>query len=79
MALSPAEAGQSLADRLAEFVRAARGAFSANTERAVRSDLAIYGAWCAARGLGALPAAPETVAAFVDAMAETRAPATVRR
>ena len=31
------------------------------------------------RGLRALPAGPETVAAFVDAMAEARAPATVRR
>ncbi|MDE0410447.1 MAG: tyrosine-type recombinase/integrase [Alphaproteobacteria bacterium] len=79
VALPPAEAGQNLADRLADFVRAARGAFSANTERAVRSDLDVYGAWCAGRGLQALPAAPETVAAFVDAMAETRAPATVRR
>ena len=55
------------------------GAFSANTERARRSDLAIYAAWCAGRGLRALPAAPETVAAFVAAMAEDRAPATVRR
>ena len=79
MALRPAAAGQGVADRLAKFVRAARGAFSANTERAVRSDLAIDGAWCAARGERALPAAPETVAAFVDAMAEKKAPATVRR
>ena len=77
--LRPAEGGQSLAEQLGDFVRAARGAFSANTGRAVRSDLAIYAAWCADRGLGALPAAPETVAAFIDAMAAKRAPATVRR
>ena len=75
----PAEAGQDLAEQLEDFVRAARGAFSANTRRAVRSDLGIYGAWCASRGLRALPATPETVAAFVDAMAATRSPATVRR
>ena len=31
------------------------------------------------RTLRALPAAPETVAAFIDAMAARRAPATVRR
>ena len=68
-----------LAGQLGDFVRAARRAFSRNTERAVRSDLAIYAAWCTARGVRALPAAPETVAAFVDAMAERRAPATVRR
>ena len=60
-------------------MRTARGAFSTNTERAVRSDLAIYAAWCAERGVKALPGTAETVAAFVDAMAESRAPATVRR
>ena len=58
---------------------AAGGAFSRNTERAMRSDLAVFARWCGERGLRDLPAAPETVAAFVDAMAETRAPATVRR
>ena len=68
-----------LAEQLAHFVQAARGAFSSNTERALRSDLAIYGEWCAERGERALPANPETVAAFVDAKAESRAPATVRR
>ena len=68
-----------LADLLGPFVRAARNAFSGNTERAVRSDLAIYAGWCAVRGETALPAKAETVAAFVDAMAEHRAPATVRR
>ena len=79
LAPRPAAAGQEVADRLGAFVRAARGAFSANTVRAVRADLAVWGAWCAERGLAALPAAPETVAAFVDAMAEEKAPATVRR
>ena len=55
------------------------GRFVPGSERALRSDLAIFAAWCAARGERVLPAGPETVAAFVDAMAETRAPATVRR
>ncbi len=68
-----------LEEQLGRFVRAARGAFSRSTERALRSDLAIYGEWCAERGERALPATPETIAAFVDAKAETRAPATVRR
>ena len=52
---------------------------SGNTERAMRSDLAIYAAWCIERGVRALPARAETIAAFVDAMAKVRAPATVRR
>ena len=57
----------------------ARGALADNTERAMRSDLRLYAAWCEARGVPALPARAETVAAFVDAMAKQRAPATVRR
>ena len=68
-----------LTEQLGHFVRAARSAFSSNTERAVRSDLGIYAEWCAERGERALPAKAETVASFVDAMAEVRAPATVRR
>ena len=52
---------------------------SANTRRALRADLAVYGDWCHGHGLAALPAEPATVAAFVDAMADSRAPATVRR
>ena len=64
-------------DALAE--RLGSGALSANTERARRSDLRLYAAWCAARGARALPASAETVAAFVDAMAASRAPSTVRR
>ena len=68
-----------LPEQLDAFVRASRSAFSGNTERAVRSDLAIFAAWSAARGEGALPASAATVAAFIDAMAEERAPATVRR
>ena len=68
-----------LGEQLGQFVRAACGAFSSSTKRALRSDLVIYVRWCAERGQRALPAKPETVAAFVDAMAELRAPATVRR
>ena len=57
----------------------AGAALSANTERAMRSDLAIYAAWCADTGVRALPASAQTLARFVDAMAKVRAPATVRR
>ena len=67
------------AQQLGRFVRAARGAFSGSTGRALRSDLAIYAGLCAERGERPLPATPATIAAFVDAKAEMRAPATVRR
>ena len=66
-------------DLFAACAKTARGTLSANTERAMRSDLAIYAAWCTERGVPALPASAETIAAFVDAMAKARAPATVRR
>ena len=74
-----ADRGAMVETLLGAYVRAAKGAFSANTERAVKADLGIYTAWCAAQGRAALPASPDTIAAFVDAMAATRAPATVRR
>ncbi|MXY55302.1 MAG: hypothetical protein F4Y41_02725 [Gammaproteobacteria bacterium] len=67
------------ADCVDACVAVARGAISHNTERALRSDLGIYVAWCGERGVAAVPARPATVAAFVDEMAKARAPATVRR
>ena len=76
---APASAGHTERDPLDARAVSASGALSANTERAVRSDLAIYTAWCAERELPALPASAQTIAAFVDAMAKLRAPATVRR
>ena len=48
--------------------RVPRGAFSANTERAVRADLGVFAAWCGECGKAPMPAGPETIAAFVDAM-----------
>ena len=77
---SPRHDGEAaVPEALGQLVRGGSGAFSDNTERALRSDLAIFAAWCGGRGLRALPASPESVATFVDAMAELRAPATVRR
>ena len=56
-----------------------QGAFIDSTERALCADLAVYAAWCAQSGRAALPAGADTVAVFVDAMTNMRAPATVRR
>ena len=55
------------------------GELSPNTERALRSDLRVFTLWCAGEGVKPLPASPEMVASFVDAMATRRTPATVRR
>ncbi len=47
----------------------ARAEKSAATQRAYKSDFAIFSAWCAEQGLSALPAEPATVAAFIAAEA----------
>ena len=68
-----------IADRLADYARQADGAFAANTARAIKADTAIFSAWCADQGQAALPAPPDAVASFIDAMATEKKPATVRR
>ncbi len=66
-------------DLLAAYFKAARGAFSHNTERALRADVEIFASWCRQRVLAALPASAATVVAFIDDMARVKAPSTVRR
>ncbi len=66
-------------ERLDACLEDARGALSGHTVRALRADLDAFASWCAERDLSPLPARAETVAAYVDAMAGARAPATVRR
>ena len=76
---SPDPANADALARLAEYAEAARGAFAANTERAIRADLAVFTAWCHDAGLAAFPAAPATLVRFIDEIGPTPAPATVRR
>ena len=64
---------------LAAYFEAARGAFSHNTERALRADVQIFAAWCRLHFRAAFPASAATVVAFVDDMAAVKTPATVRR
>ena len=71
----PAEVG----DPLAACFEAARGAFSNNTERALRADVEIFAFWCRQHVLEAVPASAATVVAFIDDMARVKAPSTVRR
>jgi hypothetical protein len=46
---------------------------------ALTSDSRIWSVWCAKRNISPLPAEPTAVVAFVDAHAEIKSPATVRR
>ena len=71
--------GSEMATSLRQHAEAARGAYASNTERALRADVAAFTAWCADAGHQPLPASAETVAAFIDAMGASKAPATVRR
>ena len=72
-------AGAAVDESMDAYLKSTEGAVCANTQRAVKADLEVYAAWCGERRVAALPAVPATVAAFVDAMAAVRAPATVRR
>lgn len=65
--------------KLAAYQEAAHGAYATATERAFRSDSAVFTGWCSMQDLPALPANPSTVAAFIVAMAQTKKPATIRR
>ena len=73
------EPATSIGEQLATYFEAAKGAFSRNTERALRADLRIFVSWCRQRVLAALPASATTVVSFIDDMARVKAPATVRR
>ena len=68
-----------LSEQLLNYVNSSKGAYAPNTERARLSDSRIFAEWCQDERRKMLPSRPETIAAFIDAMAETRAPATVRR
>jgi integrase len=57
----------------------ARRAASPATLRAYRSDWQHFAAWCAGRNFLPIPAAPETVGAYLASLGETHAPTTIRR
>src|ERR1700722_17252387 len=54
---------------LASAVDLARAEKALSTRKAYGSDFRIFGMWCDAKGVASLPAAPETVAAFLAAQA----------
>lgn len=64
---------------LRHFLEVAQRGLAPATLRAVRADARVFAAWCGARGLSWLPAAPKTVRAFIQDAGATRRPATVAR
>ena len=63
-------------DPLAAYFDAARGAFSPNTERALRADVEIFAAWCRQHLRVAVSASAATVVAFIDDRARVSVAAT---
>lgn len=60
-----------LGPELAAAVDLAKAEKAASTRKAYGTDFRIFRTWCEARGVSALPAAPETVAAYLAANAGT--------
>src|SRR4051812_40710953 len=66
--------------RLERHARHAKGSLAPETERALRKAVAAFTGWTVEQGIAALPAAPETVAPYVDALAlQGRKPASIRQ
>jgi integrase len=63
-------------DQVREFVRASK---AVNTLRGYQSDWRDFCAWCEERALGPLPAAPETVAAYIAECAGRLKPGSIQR
>ena len=75
-----APATPDLIARLERHARHAQGALAPETERALRKASAAFTGWAATRGVSALPADAETVAAYVDELAgQGRKPASIRQ
>lgn len=72
-----------LQTNLERHAQAARGAYAKNTERAFKSDSAVFSDWCSKNGRSPLPASVDTIVAFIDDMATDkdapRKAATIRR
>ena len=64
---------------LAAAQELARNASAPATLRAYKADWTHFSEWCAAKGFVPVPAAPEVVGAYLASLAETHAPATIRR
>jgi len=74
----PADLAQ-LEDLSRRAEASARNAKAENTRRAYRADWAHFTTWCIAAGLAPLPALPQTVAIYLEALSDTAKISTMRR
>src|SRR3979490_1248573 len=63
----------------AAAVDAAKAEKAASTRKAYGTDFRLFKAYCDGKGVSALPATPETVAAYLAAEAQTAKPSTIGR
>jgi site-specific recombinase XerD len=75
----PGTRAPALQEALALAQGFARAEKAENTRRAYRSDFALFEAWCRAHRVKALPARPETVAAFIATEAQRTKASTIQR
>jgi site-specific recombinase XerD len=68
-----------LGSDLAAAVDLALAEKASSTRKAYATDFRLFKVWCDARGVSALPAAPETVASYLAAHAATLKPSTLGR
>lgn len=73
---APSPELRALIDDARTYCEAAK---AASTLRAYRTDWRAFSTWCDENRLQALPAAPETVALYLAALAGVKAPATIQR
>src|ERR1700731_2790479 len=64
---------------LASAIDLAKAEKAASTRKAYGTDFRLFREWCEARGVSALPAAPETVAAYLAAHASISKPSPLGR
>lgn len=69
----------SIDELLEEAQRTAIDSIPENTRRAYATDWNHFRHWCQKRARGPLPASPDTVSAYIAALAKTHAIATIRR
>jgi len=69
----------SLGPDLAAAIDLAQAEKASSTQKAYGTDFRLFKAWCNAKGVSALPAAVETVAAYLAAEAKTARPSTLGR
>src|SRR5664279_6231991 len=74
--LAPTASGQAA---LAAAQALAKQAAAPATMRAYRADWSHFAVWCAGHGFTPVPAAPAIVGAYLASLADSHAPATIRR